>query len=143
MDLNASFSVWRFRLAGLGLTLVTVAILVTAGRLRPDGRGFGTHEQLGLPACQFHTLTGVLCPHCGMTTSFAHTVRGNIPQAVKANPCGPPLVLILATVVLPWSLGAVVFGRSLVVREPVWWFLIVSATYVVVAVIVWVTRMFL
>ena len=31
----------------------------------------GTHQQLGLPPCNFVTLTGYPCPACGMTTSFA------------------------------------------------------------------------
>ncbi len=41
-------------------------------------------------------LVGYPCPTCGMTTAFAHTVRGEFRAAFAAQPGG--LVLALATV---------------------------------------------
>ena len=34
-------------------TLILIAVLAIARWLEPDPKGFGTHMQLGLPACQF------------------------------------------------------------------------------------------
>src|SRR5207247_577108 len=54
-----------FVAAALGMT----ALLGVARLVEPDLRGYGTHEQLGLPPCTFRLLTGIACPSCGMTTS--------------------------------------------------------------------------
>ena len=48
----------RKRLAVLLLALGLLAPLGVAAMLRPDGRGFGTHQQLGLPPCTFRVLFG-------------------------------------------------------------------------------------
>ncbi len=74
-----------------------VAPLVVAGLLDPDPRGVGTHEQLGFPGCMTIVATGVPCPACGMTTAFAHTVRGQWIRAAVVQPMG--FVLALACVV--------------------------------------------
>jgi hypothetical protein len=34
---------------------------------------------------------GLPCPTCGLTTAFAHLARGELPEAVHANPMGVPL----------------------------------------------------
>ncbi len=77
--------------AGLG------GLLVVAGRLEPDPRGFGTHTQLGLRPCAFTQVTGRLCPTCGMTTAFAWFVRGRVERSWQANPAG----LLLAVAMVP------------------------------------------
>jgi len=56
--------------------------------LQPDPRGVGTHEQVGLPPCGFHRLTGLPCPGCGTTTAFAYAVRLRFAHAFMANPFG-------------------------------------------------------
>src|SRR5262249_37405720 len=55
---------WRAALFGLGVTLLV--LLGTARWLTPDASRRGTHRQLGLPPCNFLTLTGKRCPSCGM-----------------------------------------------------------------------------
>ena len=76
----------RSRAATQFLWVVLCAGALTAAAMfRPDPRGLGTHEQLGFPPCSFHRLTGVPCPGCGMTTAFAHTVRLQFAQALRAN----------------------------------------------------------
>jgi hypothetical protein len=62
--------------------------------LVPDPRGYGTHTQLGLLPCSFLTMTGRLCPTCGMTTSFAWMTRGNLVRSWQANPAGCLLALL-------------------------------------------------
>ena len=102
----------RKRLGVLLLALGLLAPLGVAGMLRPDGRGFGTHQQLGLPPCTFRVLFGRRCPSCGMTTSWAYLVRGKIVQAAAANVGGTLLGMITAVAAI-WLLTSVVWGRWL------------------------------
>ena len=59
------------------------------------------------PLCPLRRTTGVPCPLCGMTTGVTALSRGNVADAVAANPLAPVLVLIVA---LTWTLYA--FGRD-------------------------------
>lgn len=72
---------------GMVIALASVT-LGLARYLRPSARGFGTHEQLGLPACTFLTWTGIPCPSCGLTTSFAYAAHGHWWDAFLAQPFG-------------------------------------------------------
>jgi hypothetical protein len=45
-----------------------------------------------------------------MTTSWAHTVRGEFPSAIAANAGGTILALI-AAVGVPWTIGSAVRGK--------------------------------
>src|SRR4051794_7336480 len=63
---------WGLLAAALGV----LAVLGVARCLRPDPKGYGTHQQLGLLPCGFRAITGLGCPSCGMTTAFAWFVRG-------------------------------------------------------------------
>ena len=76
-------------------------LLVVARKLEPDPRGFGTHTQLGLRPCAFLTVTGRLCPTCGMTTSFAWLMRGRIDRSWQANPAGC-LYALLTVPLIAW-----------------------------------------
>ena len=84
----------RPRLAALILGGVFLAASAAARVLDPDPRGFGTHEQLGLPPCQMLSLSGVPCPFCGMTTALAHIVRGRVLEAFSTHPAGTILFLV-------------------------------------------------
>ncbi len=44
------------------------------------------------PGCLLRAATGVPCPLCGMSTSVASTVRGDLAEAVSATPAGAVLV---------------------------------------------------
>ena len=125
-------------LAALGMT----AVLVVAGRLRPDPRGYGTHQKLGLPPCAFRALTGSSCPTCGMTTAFAWFVRGRIGPAFASNPGG--LCAAAASVgLIPWLLAGAARGRPIgtkTLENPV---LIVIAAGMVVTLSAWTLRMFI
>jgi hypothetical protein len=78
----------------LGL-VAAVAVLLTAFRLHPDPRGLGTHEQLGLPPCGFFRDHGVPCISCGMTTAFAAMAHFQPWLALRSNPFGSALFLVV------------------------------------------------
>lgn len=100
----------RLTLAAVGAGLLT--LLVIATMLQPKAEGYGTHQQLGLPQCTFVVLFGERCPSCGMTTSWAYLVRGQILQAAQANLAGL-LLGVLAIVTMVWSSGSALWGRLL------------------------------
>lgn len=93
---------------GVGL----IAALVIARCLTPDPRGFGTHQQLGLPGCTFAHFAGLPCPSCGMTTSWAHLTRGHWRLAAECN-LGGLIAGLTAMIAGPWALVSGVRGRWL------------------------------
>lgn len=95
------------RWVALGVFVGCTALLGVAAWLKPDPRGFGTHEQLGSAPCGMLILTGYPCPTCGMTTAFSHFVRLQWFQSFLTQPAG--FVLALATLCF-----AVLAGRTLV-----------------------------
>lgn len=124
-------------LLGAGIVVVFgIAVWLT-----PDPRGFGTHQQLGMPPCTFRTLIGVNCPHCGLTTSFSWFVRGEFDNSMKANPAG----LILASagvVVLIWCIVVSIRGAFVVTHEPGRDLLIGFGIWVLLSVVIWLFRLF-
>lgn len=99
---------------------VLVSLLITAACLPPHPQGMGTHQQLGLPPCSFVLWFGSRCPACGMTTSWAHLMRGQVLQSAQTNTGG--LILGLFTLGLsPWMIVSAVRGRWWIgVLEPHW-----------------------
>ena len=93
----------RFLAALVGVGLL--AALVLASQLQPDPRGWGTHEQLGLPPCTFLTLVGKRCPACGMTTAWGNVMHGRPLDALAANVGGTVLAVVALVV------AAVVVGH--------------------------------
>ena len=82
------------RLTWLVLMGLPLFVVITAFTVSPDPAGHGTHTQLGLPPCGFLVTTGLPCPGCGLTTSFAHMVRLQVVGAARANPFGIALFLV-------------------------------------------------
>ena len=78
-----------------------LAVLLVAARLNPNPAGESTHTQLGMNACQFLAQTGLPCPSCGMTTSFAWFVRGNLLASLYVQPMGT--VLAAMTAIAFWA----------------------------------------
>jgi hypothetical protein len=96
-----------------------VAVFGVALRINPygeDGRAatMATHQQLGLPPCNFVSATGLPCPACGLTTSFALTVRADPVNAAKANWVGV-LLACFCLLLIPWGLASAIAGRALFV----------------------------
>src|SRR5262249_52642491 len=104
---------WPERLVIVVVGSVLVALLATAAWLTPDPRGLGTHQQLGLPMCSLRWWYGIRCPSCGMTTSWAHLVRGQAIAAFRAN-SGGALLGLAALVCGPWLLISGTRGRWLI-----------------------------
>ena len=92
----------RDRAQYIALSCVSGVVLTIARVVSPSPNGFGTHQQLGLPPCFFHKLTGIPCPTCGMTTSFAHTVRLHFYEAFITQPFGM-LACVLMALLIPLS----------------------------------------
>lgn len=103
-----------------GLLAIAAGLLVIFGiaiALNPydaDGqpRRMETHRQLGLPPCTFYVMTGVPCPSCGMTTSFALLMHGDVWNSLKANAVGTVLAAF-CLLLIPWSVASVVLKRPL------------------------------
>ena len=92
---------WRYRLISGFIGAGCLTLLLVAASLKPSPTGTGTHRQLNLPACAFLERTQLPCPTCGLTTAFAHTVRGQFGSALKVQPAGTVLALVcLITVVI-------------------------------------------
>jgi hypothetical protein len=104
------------RVSAAASLLVIVAVLTLARLLQPDPRGFGTHEHLFMPPCIFHTVTHLPCPFCGMTTGFAHMMRGEVAAAARSNP-GAPLLFVVTCIGGLLSLRALIAGAPVL---PAW-----------------------
>ncbi len=92
--------------------LLAAAFLITvAAHLSPSPSGTGTHTQLGQPPCSWMKLWNIPCPTCGMTTAFAHTVRGQLLSALIAQPAGM-LLAINTLLAAMWAGHALITGRA-------------------------------
>lgn len=111
----------NFRLFLVLIATGLVGLFVVAAWIDPYNRdgtpmAYGTHRQLGLPSCNFYRLTGMPCPSCGMTTSFALLMHGDIPASLRANAVGTLLALFLMAAAL-WCLASAIHGTWVVVRR--------------------------
>jgi hypothetical protein len=100
----------------VGIALGLVMVFVIAWRLDPyqeDGtpRRMETHRQLGLPPCTFYLMTNLPCPSCGMTTSFALLMHGDLWNSLQANAVGT-LLALFGLAFIPWALACAVCGRT-------------------------------
>jgi hypothetical protein len=109
----------RGMLLGVAVGLTAVfAVAIWLNPYQPDGspRRMATHQQLGLPPCTFYLLTGLPCPSCGMTTSFALLVRGDVGNSLRANAVGT-LLALFCLALIPWCLASAARRRMLFVRS--------------------------
>jgi hypothetical protein len=127
------------RMLVLALGAVLALMLVTAWRLTPSPRGLGTHQQLGLAPCTVEQWFGMRCPSCGMTTAWAHVVRGQLPAALRAN-AGGALLAGLALAGAPWLLASGAAGRWIVGRPDEWWLFGTALAIVTITLVQWAVR---
>jgi hypothetical protein len=110
------------RVARAGLVAIAAGLVCVFGAAfwinpyAPDGtpRTMATHTQLGMPPCNFVVMTGKPCPACGMTTSFALLVRGDVAASMRANWAGSVIAVLWAGT-LVWALASAAAGRLLLV----------------------------
>jgi hypothetical protein len=97
-----------------GMLIGVFAIAFWLNPYDPDGkpRRMATHTQLGMPPCNFVVLTGKPCPACGMTTSFALLVRGDVSNSLRANWAGT-LIAVLWALTMVWAIVGGIVGRAL------------------------------
>ncbi|MBI1917101.1 MAG: DUF2752 domain-containing protein [Planctomycetes bacterium] len=115
---------WSVRGALVLVVAGLLAVFAVAGWIQPyDQEGhaelLATHRQLGLPECSFKVMTGKPCPSCGMTTSFALLVRGDVVNSARANFVGT-LLAVVCLLAIPWGVTSLVRGRLLYVRSLEW-----------------------
>ena len=118
----------RLRLRGALLGLPCLGMLALAHGLTPREAGWGTHENLGLPACGFLSRTGYPCPSCGLTTSTAAVAHGEFRKAFLAHPMGFVIAAGLAAVGVLGS-AELLSGRDCLrfLRPGPWWAVVVLA----------------
>src|SRR5688572_4854944 len=114
-------AVWGVRAALLLIAAGLAMVFYVATRVHPyapDGTPLrmASHQSIGMPPCRFKEMAGLPCPSCGMTTSFAHLVRGDVWNSLRANWVGTGLAVFCA-LLIPWCLASAVRGRLLWVRR--------------------------
>lgn len=125
-----------------GLGLVVAVLLVPswlAWQLTPNARGYGTHEQLGLPPCSFMSWCGRPCPTCGMTTAWSHSVRGEWSRALDCNVAGT-LLAAGSWLTAAWLAAGAARGRWLARLDSRAW-LVAAAAAGAVALLEWICRL--
>jgi putative effector of murein hydrolase LrgA (UPF0299 family) len=105
----------------LGLAGGLILVFGIAAWLRPyhkDGapKTIETHRDLGLPPCSFYAVTRYPCPACGMTTSFALLMHGDLVNSLRANWAGT-ILAVLGLLFIPWSVASVFYRRTLFIRS--------------------------
>ena len=108
----------RFSLLTVGALLACIfAIAFWLNPYDSDGRArtMATHTQLGMPPCNFVLLAGKPCPSCGMTTSFALLVRGDIAASLRANWAGTVVAVLWARTMV-WAIASGLKGRALFIQ---------------------------
>lgn len=102
---------WVVRLISAGLATGTGLVLGLAAWLEPASEGHGTHLQLGLGTCSFLQATGMPCPMCGATTSFALMAHLRVVDASINQPFAAFLFL-LTVMVFAISVAEVLVPRG-------------------------------
>lgn len=97
-------------LAAACVALVGLLLLGTV--VTPAAEGYGTHEQLGLPACSSMALFGVPCPGCGVTTSVTLATHGRLVESFLTQPFGLFTALV-GLLLIPWTAFGLLRRRDL------------------------------
>jgi hypothetical protein len=125
--------------ATLGMIAFGIACAVNPYSDSGTALTHGSHTQVGLPACGFYKVTSYPCPGCGLTTSFALIMRGDVESSLIANEAGV-FVAGMSALSLLYFAYASTSGRALTgigVDKPLVWLvcasvLVVGARYATV-----------
>ncbi len=128
------------RLAFASVAIILLVMLGMASWLVPDPAGVGTHQQLGLPGCTMLTVFGVRCPACGMTTSWAHTLDGDLVTGIRASLSGALLCLASLFLMLAFACFAISGKGFRGVRLSLF-LLILLGSIVSISVVEWLIRL--
>ena len=128
------------RLAFASVAIILLVLLGIASWLVPDPAGLGTHQQLGLPGCTMMTVFGVRCPACGMTTSWAHTLDGDLVSGIRASLSGVMLCLASLFLMLAFICSAI-SGRGFRGVRLSLFVLILLGSIVSISVVEWLIRL--
>ncbi len=103
--------------------LVLIGLALAAGfelawMVAPDSRGYGTHQQFGLPPCSLYVLFGILsklaaAPRPSRITSAGRRWR-------PPGPIRPRSSCVLCTLLIPWSGYSAWRGRLWRISDPAW-----------------------
>ena len=104
MSVTKKFSLAERILSGAGI-LIAAAGAFVVGYFNPTTAGF-------FPACPLFTLTGILCPGCGLTRGFHALFHGEILNALHFNALLPVFTLVFGFLFVSLFLIAV-RGRGL------------------------------
>jgi uncharacterized protein DUF2752 len=118
--------------------ILIFSIAIYLNPYNPDGtaKRMETHRGLGLPACTFYANTGLPCPSCGMTSSFALLIRGDVWHSLQANFAGTMLGTF-CLFLIPWSLASIYKQRLLFVRSFETMLTIVIAGFMAIMLLRW------
>ncbi len=86
----------RTRLNAVLVLVGVIAIVGVSFYVEPDPARTNAKRRLPLRPCGFLMTTGLPCPTCGMTTSFAFMARGHAVAAFEQQPAGALLALLTA-----------------------------------------------
>lgn len=105
---TAAADALRRRLVACVVLFAAVAVLGLAAWMEPAAAGHGTHQQLGLPKCDWMTRFNTPCPTCGMTTAFAYAAEGNFVASFLTQPLGFLLAIatagaLLVSIYIVWT----------------------------------------
>lgn len=113
---------WIDRTLAAAVAVAASVGIGVLGRITPDPRGHGTHEQLGLDACGWPLTMGIPCPTCGCTTAACLLVHGRVLTAVATQPFGAAFAAVGMLLGVHAAL-CLLRGRSfadLLLRWPFW-----------------------
>jgi hypothetical protein len=86
------------RLLSLAASVACLTVAIIAWKLPPSPSGVGSHHKLGMLPCNMLEVTGIPCPSCGMTTSFAWFYKAHLVGSLYVQPAGFVLAYLTAVV---------------------------------------------
>lgn len=99
--------VWLDRTVAGVVFAAALVCFVALLSIEPDPKGYDTHTQLGMSACNWPKVYGQPCPTCGATTAATLVVHGRLWSAFVTQPFGATFALF--GIVLGFTAGFCLF----------------------------------